>query len=151
MAIIFTWLWLAIVGFKALSRHVLKQDVKGLPTCEWLQSVHVSPEQLLPHPEAPTSAPETKSKTKTPFYSAILSGLYPGLGQFYNGSLWRGVLFLIFFTTALTVTFRIFMIWYWQHMEVPAALIVLFITGLVSIWALAIVDAYADVTPKPTP
>ncbi len=119
MAVTLIWLWFAIAGLRTRPRKRLKQETEATHSV-WVQR---------------------------PFHPALLSSLYPGLGQFYNGTPWRGLLFLIFFTVSLRGTCRIMVHWYWQLAEVPAALMLLLASGLLSIWALAIMDAYMDGPP----
>ncbi|ETX07323.1 MAG: hypothetical protein ETSY2_11890 [Candidatus Entotheonella gemina] len=107
---------------------------------EGLRSGHIGPERIFPGAETPDAKPDHKRLMR----AALLSVLYPGIGQLYNGALRRGVLFLILHTATLGMAWQLSMEWYLRYREVPFKLILFLIGGVLLIWLLAIFDAYTE-------
>jgi hypothetical protein len=85
-------------------------------------------------------------KMRSPKRAAILSLIYPGLGQFYNGSLWKGVLFMTVHTILLFASAVLGISWYSQYAEVDPSSFMYTIAWLLAVWAMSVVDAYVDFT-----
>lgn len=76
--------------------------------------------------------------------AALLSVLYPGIGQLYNGALWKGILFLVLYTVTLCKALQLFMDWYLQYIEVSLENLLFWTSIVVLVWFLAILEAYHE-------
>ncbi|ETW94515.1 MAG: hypothetical protein ETSY1_34510 [Candidatus Entotheonella factor] len=116
------------------------EQLRAQPHVEGVPSSPLGLGRIFPDAAAPTMPPDHKR----PLRAALLSVLYPGIGQLYNGELWRGGLFLILYTLTLGMAWQLFMNWYLQYTEVPFTFILFLTSGVLLIWILAIFDAYTD-------
>lgn len=103
-----------------------------------------APEQF-PSPRerrpAPVLQPQRPAKRRQ---AAIRSLLYPGLGQFYNGSLGKGIFFITIHTASLFLVARVVVTWYSRYAEVDPFSFIFPLACSLTIWSMAVVDAYND-------
>ncbi len=86
--------------------------------------------------------PGCRRKIQTPWRIAILSMLYPGLGQLANQDLFKGVLFLTLNTFTLLFLLITLLTWYRGTAEVAPTAITTAIRVFLTIWISSVVDAY---------
>ncbi|MDR2943578.1 MAG: zinc-ribbon domain-containing protein [Methanosarcinales archaeon] len=99
---------------------------KQSPVCETKESERIRKKQRRKiHAEqvSPRDMPKNKeNQSKSAFFALVLSFLFTGLGQVYNGRFWKGIGFMI---------------------AVPVGMIFLIVPGL-AIWIWNMYDAYAE-------
>lgn len=89
----------------------------------------------------------TGRTVKTPQRAALLSLTYPGLGQLYNGALWKGIAFLVLHTGLAFYVLVALSAWYFQYTEISHAQLRQLTLSLLILWSLSILDAYHDFAP----